>query len=226
VPGDRRLYRIGCGAALVAGPVLFLVDNLIHPEEFTRGHEAEQLAEIAANQARWQIAHMIGFVALVVFAAALLGLAYAVRGRSPRLGLAAGAAGVVGLMGLAFAFALDGYTWGALGELYGDPAAEPATVELALHEVQESGWAVPYYALTALWGIAFVALCWGAARVGILGRGAAAVLAAGTIAVGLEGVVQDNAYFIASSALLLVGGAWAGLTILGSTEARFAPGRA
>jgi hypothetical protein len=44
VPGDRRLYRIGCGAALVAGPVLFLVDNLIHPEEFTRGHEAEQLA--------------------------------------------------------------------------------------------------------------------------------------------------------------------------------------
>jgi hypothetical protein len=226
VSGDRRLYRIGCGAALVAGPVLFFLDNLIHPEEFTRGHEAEQLAEVATDPARWQIAHMIGFVSLIVFAAALLGLAYAVRGHSPRLGLTAGAAGVAGLMGLAFAFALDGYTWGVLGDVYGDPAADPATVELALHDVQESGWAVPYYALTALWGVALVVLCWGAARAGILGRGAAAVLAAGTIAVGLEGVVQDNAYFIVSSALLLIGGAWAGLTILGSTEARFAPGRA
>jgi hypothetical protein len=226
VTSDARLYRLGCGAALVAGPALFFLDNLLHPEEFTRGHEAEQLAAIATDPALWQAAHMIGFLSLMVFAVALLGLAYAVRGRRPRLGLGAGVAGVAGLMGLAFAFALDGYTWGVLGDVYRDPAADGATVELALREVQESGWAVPYYALTALWGGAMVALCWGAVRVGTLGRAAAAVLAAGTIAVGLEGVVQDNAYFVASSALLLLGGASSGLTILRSTDGRFAPGRA
>lgn len=224
--GDVHLYRLGCGAALVAGPALFFIDNVLHPEEFTRGHEAEQLAEIAADPALWQAAHMVGFGALMIFAAALLGLAYAVRGRLPRLGLGAGLAAVAGLMGLAFAFALDGYTWGVLGEVYRDQGADPATVELALHEVQESGWAVPYYALTALWAGAMVALCWGAARVGTLAPAPAAALAAATIAVGLEGVVQDNTYFIASSALLLIAGAWSAVAILRSDEASFAPGRA
>jgi hypothetical protein len=211
---DARRYRVGCGVALIAGPALFFVDNLIHPEELTRGHEAEQLAVIAADPARWQIAHLLGFVSLLVFAAALLGLAYLVRGGMPTLGLAAGAAGVAGLLGLAFAFALDGFTWGALGEIYDDPGVDAASVERALHEVQESTWALPYYALTALWGAAMVALSWGAARAGALRAAPAALLAVATVAVGLEGVVQDNAYFIASSGLLLVAGTWAGVGIL------------
>jgi hypothetical protein len=211
---DARLYRLGCGAALIVGPALFLVDNLIHPEELTRGNETEQLAVIASEPERWQIAHLIGFVSLVVFAAALLGLAYLVRGRRPTLGLVAGAAGVVGLLGLAFAFALDGFTWGVLGEISGRPEVDAETAELALHEVQQSPWSTPYYALTALWGVAMVVLAWGAARAGALGAAPAVLLSAGTIAVGLEGVVQDNAYFIASSALLLLGGAWSGLDVL------------
>lgn len=222
---DAHLYRVGCGAALIAGPALFYLDNVIHPEELTRGNEAEQLAVIAADPARWQIAHLIGFVSLLIFAAALLGLAYLVRGRMPALGLAAGAAGVVGLLGLAFAFALDGFTWGVLGEISDDPGVDPATAELALHEVQESPWSLPYYALTALWIAAMVALSWGAARIGALPAASAVLLALATVAVGLEGVVQDNAYFIASSALLLLGGAWAGTSILRLEDAEFAAGR-
>ena len=96
---------------------------------------------------------------------------------------------------------------------------------IALHEVQQSAWSAPYYALTALWGAALVTLAWAAARAGVLGPAPAALLALGTIAVGLEGVVQDNTYFIASSALLLLGGAWAGVTILRLDDATFAVGR-
>jgi hypothetical protein len=225
VDRDVRLYRIGCGAALVAGPALFFVDNLIHPEELGRGNEAAQLAAIAADSERWQIAHLIGFVSLLIFAAALFGLAYVVRRQRPRLGLAAGAAGVAGLMGLSFAFALDGFTWGVLGEISARPGADPATAALALHEVQQSAWSAPYYALTALWGAALVALAWGAARAGVLRAAPAVLLALGTIAVGLEGVVQDNTYFIASSALLLLGGAWAGFAILRLDDTAFAAGR-
>jgi len=224
--GDARLYRIGCGAALIAGPALFFVDNLIHPEELTRGNEAEQLAVIAADPARWQIAHLIGFVSLVIFAGALLGLAYVVRRRMPRLGLLAGAAGLVGLMGLAFAFALDGFTWGVLGQISDDPGVDPGTAQLALHEVQESPWSAPYYALTGLWIAAMVALAWGAVRAGALPAAPAWLLALGTVAVGLEGVVQDNAYFVASSALLLAGGLWSGIVLLGLSDERFAAGRA
>ena len=150
VDRDVRLYRIGCGAAMVAGSALFFVDNLIHPEELGRGNEAAQLAAIAPD---------------------------------------------------------------------------PATAAIALHEVQQSAWSAPYYALTALWGAALVTLAWAAARAGVLGPAPAALLALGTIAVGLEGVVQDNTYFIASSALLLLGGAWAGVAILRLDDAAFAVGR-
>jgi hypothetical protein len=33
------LYRRATAAALVLGPLLFFVDNLLHPKEYTRDHE-------------------------------------------------------------------------------------------------------------------------------------------------------------------------------------------
>jgi hypothetical protein len=71
-----------------------------------------------------------------------------------------------------------------------------------------------------------VALAWGAARAGALRTAPAALLIAGTLAVGIEGVVQDNAYFIASSALLLIGGAWAGGELLRLEDGEFSAGTA
>jgi hypothetical protein len=43
------LYRRATAVALVVGPSLFLVDNLIHPKEYTRDHEAKQLTEIGEH---------------------------------------------------------------------------------------------------------------------------------------------------------------------------------
>jgi hypothetical protein len=204
---DARRYRLVTAWALVIGPALFLLDNLIHPEELERGNEAEQLAAIAADADRWQLAHLIGFLGLLGICGAVLGLAYVVRRTQPSLGLWAGAAAVAGLLGFAFAFALDGYTWGVLGEVSGRPGIDPETIETAFGEIQESGWAVPYYAL-AVFGFVggMLALSWGLARGGWVGAPAAALLALGALAVAIEGLVASNAYFIASSALFLVGG--------------------
>ncbi len=211
---DARLYRRGCGVALIVGPALFLVDNLIHPKELERGSEAEQLAEIAANADRWQIAHLIGFAGALFLMAALLGLAFLVRRRMPRLGLAAGAAGVVGLMAVAFAFALDGFTWGVLGEVSSRPGVDQATLRTALHEVQQSSWTLPYYSLILLWVAGMVGLAYGAARGGLIGARPAALLALGATLVGIEGAVASNAYFIVSSAVFLIGGVDAGIAVL------------
>ena len=86
-----RLYRLGTGWALILAPLLFLVDNLMHPKELTRGNELEQVGLIADSYDRWQAAHAIGFVAILAFAPAVLGLAFLVRRRQPTLGLVAGA---------------------------------------------------------------------------------------------------------------------------------------
>ena len=132
------LYRRVTAAALVVAPALLLLDNILHPKEYERDNEAEQLREIAAHADRWQLAHAIGFVAIVVFAAAVLGLAFLVRRRQPRLGLIGGALGIVGLMSFAAVISLDGFTWGVLGEVSGRPGVDPATTAIALHEVQQS----------------------------------------------------------------------------------------
>ena len=58
-PANVGLYRKATAAALVLGPLLFLVDNLLHPKEYTRDHEAQQLAKIGESYERWQLAHAI-----------------------------------------------------------------------------------------------------------------------------------------------------------------------
>jgi hypothetical protein len=198
------LYRRATIAALVVGPTLLLADNLLHPEEFKRDHEGRQLAEIAGAYTRWQLAHAIGFVAIVVFAAALLGLAWLVRRRQPRLGLVAGVLGVVGLLGLASVITVDGYTWGVLGEVSGQ-GTDQATVELALHDVQQSDWSLLYYSVPLAWIASMLLLAAGIFRQGAAPAWACALLAVGTLMVGTETVITDNAYFIAGSAVMLAG---------------------
>ena len=209
---SEHSYRRWTAFALVAGPALFLVDNLIHPEELGRGNEAAQLAAIAEAPGRWQIAHLIGFASLLLIVAAIVGLGRYVFADRPRLALAGVALGLAGSMGLAFAFALDGFTWGTLGDLSNRPELDDATLATALDEVQNSSWAFPYYALTVAWLAGIVTLAWGAASK--IGVRAASLLGFGALLVALEGLVADNAYFIASSAIFLLGGIDAAVSIV------------
>jgi hypothetical protein len=202
-----RLYRQGTALALVAAPLLFLIANIIHPEEFTRDHEREQLAEIAANYTAWQVAHFLTFGTVVVFAAAVLGLAYLVRRRRPAAGLVFGGLALAGLFGLAFVDALDGYTWGILGEVSTRREADQATLELALNDVQQSSWSIPYYLTPLLFIVGVAALALNAARQGAVPLSAGLLLALGVVMVGIEGAVQDNTYFIVAASVLLIGGA-------------------
>ena len=223
---DSRLYRRGTAAAVVGAPLLFLVANLVHPEEFRPDHEREQLAEIAANYTAWQAAHLLTFASVVVFAAAVLGLAYLVRRRRPAVGLVAGALGLAGLFGLAFVDALDGYTWAILGEVSAKPEADPRTVELALHDVQQSTWSIPYYATPLLWIVGFVALLLNAARQGAIALAPALLMSAGALLVGGEAEVQDNTYFIIAASVLFLGGLAVAASIWRLTDDEFAAGTA
>src|SRR3954471_8205975 len=145
VADPTPLYRRATAVALVAAPVLLLADNILHPREFKTGggNEARQLAEIAQHAQRWQLAHVLGFLAILMYVVAVLGLAHIVRRTSPRLGLWGGVLGTAGLMGLAGVIAIDGFTWGALGQVYARPGVDRHTMALALDEVQNSSWSLP-----------------------------------------------------------------------------------
>jgi hypothetical protein len=221
---DVGLYRRATAGALVLGPALLLLDNVIHPKEFERDNEAQQLAEIAQHYERWQLAHALGFLAILVVAAAVLGLAFLVRRRRPRLGLVGGALGLVGLMSFAAVIALDGFTWGVLGDVSDDRGVAPTTTEIALHEVQQSGWSLVYYLPTLGFIVGFAALAIGAARQDAVPAWAAGLLALGAVMAGVETVVISNAYFIAASAVLLAGGAAVAAAIARMSDEEFANG--
>jgi hypothetical protein len=216
------LYRRATAVALVAGPLLFLVDNLLHPKEYARDHEGQQLAKIGEAYTRWQLAHTIGFFALIVFAAAVLGLAFLVRRRRPMLGLVAGALGIAGLLGGAAVFAIDGYTWGVLGVVSTKPGVDRHTLEITLHEVQQSGWSLAYYLTVIFWIGGVVVLAIAASRYAGIPPGAGGLLAIGALMVGVESGVSNNAYFIVSSAVWLAGGIAVAAAIARMSDAQFA----
>lgn len=218
------LYRRATAAALVVAPALFLIDNLIHPKEYERGNEARQLVEIASHADRWQLAHALGFLSILVFAAAVLGLAFLVRRRQPGLGLWAGALSVAGLLGLAAVITIDGYTWAVLGDVYQRRGVAPETVEITFGEVQNSDWSLVYYLTPVAWIVGMVLLSFGAARQGAVPLWAGALLAVGALMVGIETAVISNAYFIAAAAVLAAGSIAVAVAIARMSDESFARG--
>ncbi len=218
------LYRRGTAAALVIAPALLLVDNVLHPKELARGNELEQVGIIASHYTRWQLAHALAFVGVVVFVAAVLGLAFAVRRTRPRLGLVAGALSLAGLCGFAALIALDGYTWAVVGASSTDPAVGPRAAAAVLDRVQNSGWSYLYYLTPLPFLVGFTVLSVSAARAGVVSTAAGVLLVVATVMVATETVIASNAYFVAGAAVLTAGGVAAAMSVLALSDEQFAAG--
>jgi hypothetical protein len=175
---------------------------------------------IADHYTRWQVAHLLGFVAIVIFAAGVLGLAYLVRRRgAPAAGLVGGVLGIVGLLGLAAAIALDGFTWGVLGHV--SHLGTSAGAAEALDEVQNSAWVWQYYGPGLMFAVALVLLGVVAARTRAVPPWSGWLLALGGLMAGTEGLVTSNAYFITGAAVLLAGSGAVGLAIARMSDDEF-----
>ena len=207
----------------MAGPALFLVDNLLHPKEYARDNEARQLAEIADHYTRWQLAHFLGFVAILGFVVAALGLAYLVRRRRPGAGLAGGALAMLGLMCFASIIALDGFTWGVLGEVSARTGDQRVSAE-ALHDVQQSEWSLQFYVPALAFAAGMGTLAITAARSGLVPAWAGWLLALGALLAGTEGLIVSNVYYVVGSAVLLAGGTAVALTVARMSDEEFASG--
>ena len=221
-----RVYRVGTAAALIIAPLLFLIDNLIHPKEVARGNEVEQLRLIADAYARWQAAHAIGFLAIIAFAPAVLGLAFLVRRHRPGYGLLAGALALAGLLGLAAVITIDGFAWGIAGELSANSPLGLAGAAEVLKDLQGSEWSLIYYLTTVGFILGMLMLAIGAARQGAVPVWAGGLLALAVVMVGTETAIVSNAYFIAGAAVFLAGGVAVALPLLRMSDEQFAQGGA
>jgi hypothetical protein len=221
-----RLYRVGTAAALIVAPLLFLVDNLLHPKEVARGNEVDQVELIADAYTRWQAAHAIGFVAIIAFAPAVLGLAFLVRRRRPLYGLLAGALALAGVLGLAAVITIDGFAWGIAGELSANSPLGPGGAAEVLSDLQGSEWSLIYYLTPLGFIVGMLMLAVGAARQGAVPGWAGGLLAVAVLMVGTETAIVSNAYFIAGAAVFLAAGVAVALPLLRMSDEQFAQGSA
>src|SRR3954451_431537 len=206
------MKRITAGA-LIASTVLFFVVNLIHPKEYTRNHEAQQLQTIAEHYQRWQIAHFLTFVAILLFVVVVLGFAGMLYARVRNMAFVGGVLALWGLVSLGGVLALDGFTWAALGQVTTWPGTDKYTVSLGLKAVQQSHWNLYFYVGGLGWVFGMLILTIGLIRQRMIPTVVGWIFAVGVVLVGIEAAVENNAYFIAASAVLAVGGIGVGLAL-------------
>jgi hypothetical protein len=216
------LYRRATIFALVVASLLFVADNLIHPKEYAPDHEAEQLRVIADNYTRWQVAHVLAIGTILLYTAAILGLAFLIRRRAPTLGLVGGALGVLGMLGLAMILGLDGYSWAIAGEVWA--RGDHGTAELMLHDLQQSDWSLAYYLPAAGFLFGLVLLAIGLVRTGAVAPWVGALYGVGGVLTGLEGTIHSNAFFITGAVVLALGSLAVAAALAGLSDEEFADG--
>jgi hypothetical protein len=199
--------------ALIASTVLFFVVNLLHPKEYTRDHEAQQLKTIADHYTRWQLAHFLTFIAILLFVVVVLGFAALLYARLRNMALVGGLLGLWGLVALGGVLALDGFTWAALGQVTTWNGVSRSSIALALHAVQQSHWNLYFYIGALGWLIGMLILTIGLIRQAVIPTLAGWVLALGIVLVGIEAAIENNVYFIIASAVLALGGIGVGLSL-------------
>jgi Domain of unknown function (DUF4386) len=200
-------------AALVTSTVLFFVANVLHPKEYTRDHEPQQLQTIAHHYSRWQLAHFLTFISIMLFVIVVCGLAALLLARRQRQALLGGALGLFGLVAIGGVLALDGFTWAALGQVTTWPGVDQHSVALALHAVQQSKWNLPFYVGALSWLIGLVILSHGLIREQLIPAVAGWVFALGAVLVGIEAAIENNVYFIVAAAVLALGAIGVGLAL-------------
>lgn len=146
---DRQMFRIG-GIAAVAGAILGMVGNLMHPA--TPMNDPEGVAQVIADSGSWVVMHTAIVIGIMLMLGGLVAIRHSIRGGMAealaRFGLAAGVAGVaVGLM----LVTLDGVAAPQLAEEWAAAPPDQQATALALVHLQET----LNFALASLFNLLF-----------------------------------------------------------------------
>src|ERR687885_2054800 len=147
--GTESIRRVGIGLSMILAWPLFALGFAIHPAQSTSG--AEQLRVIVATSSRWDLAHVLILVSLVLFIPVVLGVIGFLQQRGAWLGLIGGAFVVIGVVFLAAWVGAEGFASSALASL---SANQQAALAPAMHAIIVPSGAVSFVANTSFLFIA------------------------------------------------------------------------
>ena len=207
ISSSERLLKTICGSCLILAPALLLVGGAIHPEETTDA--PRQFEIIADNLGRWELAHWLISAAMLLMMGAVVGLAHLLHERRPAEGIVGGAATMVGVMALFAVATSEATTVPQIGR-YGD-------AELFERIVTSGGyWAVLGPVLLLPLGL--IIMSYGMYRSQVVPAGVAGCIALGSLAFAVALPTGSPVAFIIGLALLLVGLARVGWSVLSESD--------
>jgi hypothetical protein len=138
------IKRLGIGLSMMLAPLLFGVGFAIHPTQSTSG--AEQLRVIVATPGRWDLAHVLILVSLVLFIPAVVGIMGFLQQRGAWFGLIGGTFVIIGVVFFAAWVGAEGFASSALASL---PADQQAALAPAMHAIIVPRGALSFVATTS-----------------------------------------------------------------------------
>jgi hypothetical protein len=117
----ESIKRLVMGASMILAPLLLGVGFAIHPPQSTSG--AEELRIIAATSGRWDLAHVLILVSLVLFIPAVIGVMSFLQRRGAWFGLIGGTFVAIGVVFFAAWVGAEGFASSTLASLPKDQQA-------------------------------------------------------------------------------------------------------
>ena len=209
---SERLRQSICGSCLIAAPVLLLVGGLLHPTETTDA--ARQYEIISSNADRWELAHWIITVSMLLMVGAVLGLAHQLHEPRPVEGIFGGAVALVGVLAL---FAVAAAETVVIPELGRSSEAGAAALYERIFEFGSTRWTVLLVAVLLL-PIGLVAMSYGLYRAQVAPTWAAGALGLGALLFAAALPTGSAVLFAIGLAAMVVGMAPIGWKVLGETD--------
>jgi len=141
----ESIKRVCTGLSMILAPLLLEVGFAIHPPQSTSG--AEQLRVVVATSGRWDLAHVLILVSLVLFIPAVLGVMGFLQKRGAWFGLIGGAFVAIGVVFFAAWVGAEGFVSSALASL---SASQQTALAPAMQAILDTRGALAFVDFTSL----------------------------------------------------------------------------
>lgn len=209
---SEQLRKVLCGSCLIAAPALLLVGGLLHPTE--TADPARQYEIIASSPDRWELAHWIITVSMLLMVGAVLGLAHQLHEQRPAEGILGGAVTLVGVLAL---FAVAAAETVVVPELGRSTEGGAAALYERIFEFGSTRWTVLLVAALLL-PVGLVAMSYGLYRAQLAPTWVAGALGLGALLFAVSLPTGSAVVFAIGLAAMVVGMAPIGWKVLSETD--------
>jgi hypothetical protein len=152
--GTESIKRVGTGLSMMLAPLLLGVGFALHPPVGFASHPpqstsgAEELRIIAASSGRWDLAHVLILVSLVLFIPAVIGVMGFLQRRGAWFGLIGGTFVAIGAVFFAAWVGGEGFASSTL--LASLPTDQQAALAPAMHAIIDAKGALAFVDTTSV----------------------------------------------------------------------------